>query len=87
MKQAEIFRLIELRREHQESKYGSYCISGDAISEERRAQIVRDEFFELMAEARKEGADKNVWTLIYELVDVAACAVGWLETIETPEDI
>lgn len=84
---ASIYRLIDAERARQQAKFGNCSISGESINNDKRIAIMVEELGEV-AKAADELALRGgsyAQALRDELVQVAACAVGWLELFEPSE--
>lgn len=87
MNRGTIYDLIDAERERQRAKFGSASIGGDAINNDKRIAIMAEELGEVAkaADALALRGGSYADELRAELVQVAACAVGWLERFGAPE--
>ena len=89
-----IFRAIDLERSRQEAKFGPVdtCANYDlppgfklCVLSEEVGEVARLVCDDRHAKAGREAKQPTIWDFISELVQVAAVAVAWLESLPDPD--
>ena len=73
-----IYAAIDAERERQDQKHGDRSIASPQVGMETAYLILAEEVGEVARALLEEG---SLTDLHQELVQVAACAVGWLEAL------
>lgn len=85
MQREEIFFDIEKERERQTAKFPEQVVwESSPLS---KFGVLSEEFFEAMLEVNRAVNDKDYSKLVEELIQVAAVAVKWLESIPDENEL